>query len=152
MEQIIKKAIEGGYLVNQGNGELPEKWNIHRGETLAWKWYKELPYQYLPIHHVLMSQDFWQALSKACGWSKRVCKGCGSPKKQLDGEYHLICPKCNRGGESRIDMHLFYALRFHEINLTEGWDKAVEWLYELVISDQEAAELDRNMWGGRGKF
>lgn len=49
---------------------------------------------------------FWQALGKACGWGK-----------DYDGE---------------PEEWLSIALRFYEINLTEGWDKAVAYLAEIT--------------------
>ena len=122
MENIIKKAIEGGWRPNNILNEVGTLYSLERGHFDKKK--------------IILDPLFWQSLGKACGRDKRVCKGCGSPEKQIDGEYHLICPKCNRGGESRIDMHLFHALRFHEINLTEGWSKAVEYLEDLVKNNE----------------
>lgn len=56
---------------------------------------------------------FWQALGKACGWrNKRTY----NQADQLEVESYWT----------------IYALRFHEINLTEGFSKAVEWLEELI--------------------
>lgn len=48
---------------------------------------------------------FWQALEKSCGWEHYGVEG----KEYLD-----------------------FALRFHEINLTQGFDSAVAWLSDLV--------------------
>lgn len=56
-----------------------------------------------PYEVVLMKSSFWQALGKACGWDKEY------ENKWMDVA------------------HEFYA---H--NLVEGWNKAVEWLEELV--------------------
>lgn len=55
---------------------------------------------------------FWQALGKACGWEG----------KDTVIEYSPWV----------IPMWQYNALRFHEINLTQGWDAAVEWLTNLI--------------------
>lgn len=59
-----------------------------------------------------MDSSFWQALGKACGWDWGYCK-------DEDSEYNNHCTKC---------IHR----RFHEINLTEGFDKAVDYLKKLL--------------------
>ncbi len=51
---------------------------------------------------------FWQALGKASGWDKMI------PMMAKDQWW------------------LLDALRFHEINLTEGWDKAVAYVKETT--------------------
>lgn len=58
---------------------------------------------------------FFQALGKACGWKL----GQGYLSHALGLEY----------GEK---LELNYAIRFHKLNLTEGFDSAVEWLEEQV--------------------
>lgn len=68
-----------------------------------------------PRHHttvttILMDREFWQALHKACKWDEDLERG-------VTG-FHL------KG--------IGVALRFHEINLTEGWDSAVKYLEDLV--------------------
>lgn len=62
----------------------------------------------------ILDPIFWQALSKACGW------------KVYQSE-NIITKK-----EVLIEMWLEHAKRFHEINLTEGWSKAVEYLEDLI--------------------
>lgn len=52
---------------------------------------------------------FWQSLGKACGWC-------------IERESYM----------QFIPQWRDYALRFHEINLTEGWDAAVKWLNDLI--------------------
>jgi len=54
MEQIIKKAIEGGY----------EKERYYFDENGNWDWE--------PCEVVLMKSSFWQALGKACGWGGAI--------------------------------------------------------------------------------
>ncbi len=60
----------------------------------------------LPGKLMLLDPLFWQALGKACGWN---------PHKKI----------------SDVDW-IDHALRFHKINLTQGWDKAVEYLADLI--------------------
>lgn len=85
MEQIVKRAIEGGY-----------------GK------YKKTSV-FMMTNQFLFDPLFWKALGRICKWqemstSSIVVSGWTYKK----------------------------ALRFHEINLTEGWEKAVEYLSELV--------------------
>lgn len=92
MEDIIKKAQEGGYKVS----------NTHivmfRGDT--------------------MNPLFWQALGKSCGWREPVtANGVGAVKGMQN---------------KNISWETAHALRFHEINLTEGWQSAVEYLQEVT--------------------
>lgn len=66
---------------------------------------------------IVLDPLFWQALGKACGWNMN--------------------PKSIRFGDSNresLGEHIDYALRFHETNLTEGWDKAVKYLSDLTTS------------------
>ena len=94
MEDIIKKAIEGGY----------EKERYYFDENGN---FDDEPYEV-----VLMKSSFWQALSKACGWDKR------EEKKD---------PMFNE-----IRNWKYYAIRFPEINLTPSWDKAIQYLSNLI--------------------
>lgn len=95
MENIIKKAIDGGYKKERyyfdENGNFDDE----------------------PYEVILMKADFWQALGKACGWS------------EWSGEMGIM-------SEEEIALWKFYALSFYEINLTQGWDKAVEYLEDLI--------------------
>lgn len=88
MENIIKKAIEGGYVCLQG-----EFWDKN------------------DFNHALLDKNFWQSLGKSCGWK--------------DGQHP-------HSGTTGYILWVDYALFFHKKNLMEGWDKAVEWLEELV--------------------
>lgn len=80
MENIIKKAVEGGY---------------HHTLAIQGKQYT----------YLVCDPIFWQALGKSCGWREE--------------------PALKQNWE-------FIALSFHEINLTEGWDKAVKYLEDLI--------------------
>lgn len=95
MENIIKKAIEGGYEVKS----YCENTSCNNS-------------------HALYDPLFWQYLGKAKGWeefSPFTC-GCNDIKKMP--------------GQRRT--YLNHAIRFHEINLTEGFDSAVSWLEKLI--------------------
>lgn len=120
MEEIIKKAIEGGY-----------KWNFHdRGHEVFDTEGNSAKYVCLYAH--ILDPLFWQALGKACGWAERICFNCGgSMSNTLDDKEGLfVCTKCGKI-EGRLGWH-HHAMVFHSTNLTEGWDKAVEYLEEVT--------------------
>lgn len=56
---------------------------------------------------------FWQALGKSAGWDKGI-------ETCIDES----CPEHSTWKQN--------ALRFHEINLTEGWDSAIKYLSEIL--------------------
>ena len=62
---------------------------------------------------------FWQALGKACKWEEDT--------RFADMEDGEISEIMTLYGDWKDN-----ALKFYEINLTEGWDKAVEWLKDLI--------------------
>ena len=96
MEDIIKKAIEGGY---------PEHTIYHLTR--------------LDNFVQVLDPLFFQAIGKACGWydhrmkgSRGECLECGAPQ----------CPiEWIENGK-----------KFHEINLTQGWNEAIAWLDDLI--------------------
>ena len=94
MQEIIKKAIDGGW--DKDNARVYDC-DGHDSQHID-----EL---------MLMDKTFWQSLGKTCGWNDESLWRAG-----IDGsaEWYLR------------------AMSFHEINLTEGWDKAVEWLNDLI--------------------
>lgn len=103
MENIIKKAIEGGW--------KPK----HLGRAMA----------LLSGHAIIdinfaTDPSFWQSLGKACGWSEK--------SSIAHGNYDEIE---NISYEEKLT-YVIYALCFHEKNLTEGWDAAVKWLSEII--------------------
>lgn len=59
-----------------------------------------------------MDRDTWIDAGKSCGWGN----------KRVLGSHGML----------DRDTHLHYAKFFHEINLTEGWEKAVEYLSSLI--------------------
>jgi hypothetical protein len=88
MENIIKKAIDGGF--REGNNA------------------------YFSVEEIVLMRTFWQSLGKACGW--------GNAKDIYTGEIKIVNTSVWKNN----------ALKFHEINLTQGWDKAVEYLEDLI--------------------
>lgn len=62
----------------------------------------------------ILDHLFWQALGKACRWEKF------EEGYDIEGDY------------TKIETWKSNALQFHEINLTEGFNKAVEWLEEKI--------------------
>lgn len=62
------------------------------------------------LYSVVCDPRFWEALGKACGWFEQTLEG--QKPTAWDWKHN--------------------ALRFHEINLTEGWDKAVAYLLAQV--------------------
>lgn len=118
MEDIIKKAIEGGceflsewkkfQIVIGGVGLYDE------GENFV----KRIgPGSLMSVEEVLMQKEFWQALGKSCGWDK--------------GKLTLESYK-----DAPIGQYLYehIAIKFFEINLTSGWDSAIAYLNNLIKS------------------
>lgn len=74
---------------------------------------------------IVLDPLFWQALGKACGWEGKRCSAC-----------HQIAPhprhaSCD-GGWLLEEAWLHNALLFHAKNLTESFQKAVEYLKEVT--------------------
>lgn len=115
MEKIIKKSIEGGY-----NRIIPKdstyKYENYSYGLLTFKnKYGEAYQESICIH--LMNSLFWQALGNECGWHKvsfNVVRETIGEKKTIGQEVDYRWKRV--------------ALRFHEINLTEGWQSAVDYL------------------------
>ena len=110
MENIIKKAIEGGWKPFGSIKTDGKNWGVP--EVVA-NFYNQPTFILDPL--------FWQALGKACGWEGFYTKG-----NEENGKRNIT--DLNPRWE-------YYALRFHEINLTQSWDKAVEWLEELLVKE-----------------
>ncbi len=125
MEDIIKKAIYGGYtnkLLSNSDGysidmrsrqikvwrKIPEEFIKPRFLTHS---LDKQPKQRNSIHfsNLVIDPFFWQALGKACGWPEDL---------QDEGMW--------QGGT--IPHWEYIALRFHQINFGGAWDKAVEYL------------------------
>lgn len=99
MENIIKKAEEGEYIVDISS--------------------------YDSIYQTFMTRQFWQALGKACGWEENhfsvIIFAERLEEYWIDETYQNNLPEW-----------LKKSIEFHEINLTQGFDKAVKWLEELI--------------------
>lgn len=114
MEQIIKKAIEGGYMFT----DIMDGYELScRTECIYYKTF-EGEDKYIPYEVILMNPLFWQSLGKACEWEKNTCPHLG-----------MCCGKCPL---MDIPEWQSKAIRFYEINLTEGWDAAVAYLESIT--------------------
>lgn len=124
MENIIKKAIEGGW-----NAMRPEK-----EATVTFRMFTETEYGNgavfiettfveddkdngrnitLRSEEVFCDPLFWQALQKSCEW------------KDAD--------RCGSCGDEVVDMGWrYHGIHFMEINLSEGFQSAVEWLENII--------------------
>ena len=109
MENIIKKAIEGGY-------EHSEFLKQIYGETY---------YDHATFMNYTMDAYFWQSLSKSCGWGVQI----GDYKGDVHVNHDFNNGKCT---ELCQVPSVKNAMNFHGINLTEGWNKAVEYLEQIT--------------------
>lgn len=66
------------------------------------------------VKRAVLDPLFWQALGKVCGWEGH------SPADVTSGECEYMGDWIGNG------------ITFHEINLTEGWEKAVEYLQQIT--------------------
>lgn len=122
MEKIIKVAKEGGWKREGG---------LYAG-------YWQSPF---------MESDFWQSISKAYRWEyERVMYVCKNTECVYGNDYELetvldgFCSKCGvkKSPFQKDDqVWLKNALKFHEINLTKGWDKAISWLEDLLTKERK---------------
>lgn len=125
MEKIINKAIEGGY----NEYAFCNEFDIGEGTTNF-------------CHYKVVTDPlFWQALGKSCGWTTlhyyRVCTNveCECSSSEERWMSYSFCPRCATELQERSYSSKEWqenALRFHEINLTQGFDSAVAWLSDLV--------------------
>ena len=106
MENIIKKAIEGGYV-------LPKRVPI--GYFSNGK-FKTAIGNVPSLTDFVCDLSFWQALGKACGWAT---------------DREIKTPRL--GNNIKImGAWIHNAEMFHRINITEGWDKAIKYLEKLT--------------------
>lgn len=115
METIIKKSIEGGYkysCIPRPFSPLGDGMTCHFvGVNSQWTvWTRDDNGSSIFIGHeeVILDPLFWKALHTSCGW-------------RTGANNHWIKK----------------ALKFHEINLTESWDKAVSYLSNLINQNHE---------------
>ncbi len=130
METLIKKSIEGGYNAS---------WDIVCGAIIP----DGKGGNHVGNLYPLLDPLFFQALGKACGWEKNqgLCNcfhfkedhktygGTGLHKSDIINCLHCEC-KIYR---EKVYIHWKYvAIRFHELNLIEGFDPAISYLVNLV--------------------
>lgn len=119
MEEIIKKSIEAGVF---GNPEKMAKinWFIGKGNEADLLFFDNgIAGITVSLHKQFMSKDFWQALGKACGWKK---------KEDFMKSHETVFMV----GNNRVDEWRHNAMKFHEINITECFDKAIEYLKSIT--------------------
>lgn len=138
METIIKKAIEGGGFTMRSNyyksiDKLVSLEYIYGTVAIM----KDISGYKHRVHfeEILMSGDFFQALGKACpkigthdAWYITDCD-CGGVDFHIAG-HDAHYERCKRREAARG--WLFTGKRFHEINLTESFESAVEWFNKLI--------------------
>lgn len=111
MEQIIKKAIEGGYKYNCS----PKGWNPigdgmtcnFTGANSQWAcWNRDDNDSTICVDHTetILDPLFWQSLGKACRWDK-----------QMDQSIVSL----NTRSKVYMPIWKIRALSFHEINLND---------------------------------
>ena len=103
MKEIIQKAIDGGW-----------KWRENNSEYLLYL-IGVRENSESDLRAITTDPLLWQAIGKACGWT--------SDK----GDYaDTTVEEWTKNHWKNI------AIQFHEINLTQSWDKAVEYLSDLI--------------------
>jgi hypothetical protein len=113
MEKIIQKAIEGGW---RKDITVWDRCTIDNEGFYATNTFEEdIDSTRIRKEWIVCDPLFWQALGKACGWNGMIFEY--APK---DGS--ILEP----------NEWINYALRFHEINLTQGFDSAVAYLQDLT--------------------
>jgi hypothetical protein len=116
MDEIIEKANKGGYY----DGRLEKKlfgWGYMQTQAEAdgssINQMQMRAFVVVDVSHMVLDPLFWRALGGVCKWT---CPA-GIPH---DAKY------CGNMAWS------YYAIQFHEKNLTESWEKALEYLKDLV--------------------
>lgn len=121
MENIIKKAIEGGWKPR----EFIKNHVLNVGNRT-----------FLLDDSPLLDPLFWQALGKSLGWEN------GTFDIPVTGRNWIYYVNNNHAFNLKVRKEAwnYYGCRFHEINLTEGWEKAVEWLNNLIGVPSQSSE------------
>lgn len=126
MENIIKKAIGVGWEPNYGATTVLNS-VLHfcdDGSILA----TDERGKILEIYDkskIVLDPLFFQALGKACVWTEDI--EVFAPSNAVKEGFTV-----GTGIHWQETNWKYKALRFHEINLTQGWDKAVEYLEEII--------------------
>lgn len=138
MENIIKKAIEGGWIKSPYSFQFKEILGDNsRGYTVVIRFImdKGMPSDsFYHLEWILMQASFWQALSKSCNWAERICFACGcymvTTISDQEGLWTCSSSRC-RKIDGRLGWH-HHAMAFHSINLTDSWENAVKYLEEIT--------------------
>lgn len=102
MENIIRKAIDGGW-----QPKSHPQVSFKKDSTIQ-------AFCMVTSNAFVLDPLFWQALGKSCGWNPNATRVEGTAQYSRDPEW------------------MSQASRFYRINLTEGWEKAVEYLSDLI--------------------
>ncbi len=122
MESIIKKAIEGGYNKINPNNTTFNKGYFISGRCAVWK--NDFNEQYiLDLNFIFLDPLFWQALGNGCNWGQKHTKFTDKLWLSFDEGVRIL---------AEGDAVKFNHRRFHEINLTEGWQAAINYLTEIT--------------------
>jgi hypothetical protein len=132
MEEIIKKAIEGGYAIQKSyyarpvvftklktTNEYYTVFELDDTTVVEDKNGEEVTVPLTSSHQtsmIILDPLFWQAISNACGWenSERYWS--------VEQEVKITL----------LDSWENTAMTFHHKNLTEGWNQAVAYLQEVT--------------------
>lgn len=110
-EEIIKCAISGGYKKGlKVRFDLPIVWFTKKGKS-----------EMLAVNDLICDPLFWEAIGRAKGW--------GVHSHVADALVYSL--SATTGKTAKPDW-LKHALNFMEINLTQGWQPAIEYLYSLI--------------------
>lgn len=105
METIIKKAISGGW--------------VNGGLAPSEDWCQK---------NAVLDKTFWKSISKNEKWLTGQfyeCVECLRPCTVCECRSTAIYRKYK-------NKETYIAVRFHEMNLTDGWDSAVTYLKEII--------------------
>lgn len=111
IQKIIEKSIEGGW-------KLKDHFVVYGGcDEFNSPKYKPV------FEKIICDTSFWKALGKAMGWTEHT--------------YYLHCPICEDipDGEPRLFTWNYHSIEFFQINLTQGFDEAVDYLYKLIFNE-----------------
>lgn len=122
MEDIIKLAIEAGWKPKGA----PEFLELRMSGSVAVFITRYLDGGYNSIDYrkeeIVCDRTFWKSLNQACGWKTFTLEDGTQSNRVFDD------------GRNWIETWKGYALKFMEINLTEGWDAAIEYLSTLITT------------------
>ena len=82
---------------------------------------------YIPTdYEVVCSKDFWEALGRSLEWTETQYRNLESS----DVQYRTY----QKTGA------IYHALTFHEVNMLDGWDAALNWLRHAISERQLVLE------------